>query len=78
MELPNERAKFGATVVAHCRIMQRFVSFSANNQSTTIYMHLSNVPATEDTYPSNLLMIWKEITYALISRLDMELCFTMN
>ena len=67
MELPNERAKFGATVVAHCRVLHRFVSFPANNQSTTSYMHLSNVPTTEDTDPSNLLLIWKDITYALIS-----------
>lgn len=30
-------------------------------------MHLSNVPTTEDTDPSNLLLIQKDIAYALIS-----------
>ncbi|PVH68432.1 hypothetical protein DL98DRAFT_662179 [Cadophora sp. DSE1049] len=30
-------------------------------------MHLSNVPTTEDTDPSNLILIWKDVTYALIS-----------
>ncbi|PVH70103.1 hypothetical protein DL98DRAFT_598085 [Cadophora sp. DSE1049] len=30
-------------------------------------MHRSNVLTTEDTDPSNLLSIWKDITYALIS-----------
>ncbi|KAH6701277.1 hypothetical protein BKA61DRAFT_681471 [Leptodontidium sp. MPI-SDFR-AT-0119] len=30
-------------------------------------MHLSNVPTTENTDPSNLMLIWKDITYALIS-----------
>ena len=67
MELPNERARFGATVVAHCRVLHRFVSFPANNQSTTCNMHLSNVPTTDNPDPSNLLLIWKDITYALIS-----------
>ncbi|TVY81628.1 hypothetical protein LSUE1_G002627 [Lachnellula suecica] len=30
-------------------------------------MHLSNVPTSENTDPSNLMLIWKDITYALIS-----------
>ncbi|KAG4413288.1 hypothetical protein IFR04_013579 [Cadophora malorum] len=30
-------------------------------------MHLSNVPTTDNPDPSNLLLIWKDITYALIS-----------
>ncbi|PVH69382.1 hypothetical protein DL98DRAFT_522214 [Cadophora sp. DSE1049] len=30
-------------------------------------MQLSNVPTTENRDPSNLMLIWKDITYALIS-----------
>lgn len=64
---PQRKSRVRCSVHPIAASRSSFRFFSANNQSTECDMHQSNVPTTENTNPSNLMLIWKDITYALIS-----------